>query len=66
MRFEVYPDKSGQWRWRLKARNGRIVADGAEGYTRRADCYKAVERINSWFDVEGRADCRGARRLTMP
>ena len=27
-KFEVYPDKSGGWRWRLKAGNGEIVAQG--------------------------------------
>jgi len=27
-KFEVYPDKSDAWRWRLKAGNGEIVAQG--------------------------------------
>lgn len=35
---EFYRDRAGEWRWRLKARNGRILADSAEGYTRYADC----------------------------
>jgi uncharacterized protein YegP (UPF0339 family) len=25
-------DKKGEWRWRLKATNGRILADSGEGY----------------------------------
>lgn len=29
--FQVFEDTSGQWRWRLRARNGEIVAQ-SEGY----------------------------------
>lgn len=32
--FVVYRAKDG-WRWRLKARNGRIVAESGEAYTRK-------------------------------
>ena len=28
----VYTDASGDWRWKLKADNGEIIADSAEGY----------------------------------
>lgn len=28
----VYRDIARQWRWRLQTANGRIVADGAQGY----------------------------------
>jgi uncharacterized protein YegP (UPF0339 family) len=27
-RVEVYRDRRGQWRWRLRARNGHVVAQG--------------------------------------
>jgi uncharacterized protein YegP (UPF0339 family) len=40
----VYPDESGQWRWRKIAANGEIVADSAESYTRKADALEAAER----------------------
>lgn len=40
----VYQSVDSQWCWRLVARNGRIVADGSETYTRRADCVKASAR----------------------
>ena len=42
-RIEKYQDAGGEWRWRLKAGNGRIVADSAEGYTREADVDRAIE-----------------------
>ena len=45
--FEVYKDKSDEWRWRLIRRNGRIIADGGEGYTERNDATEAVERVQS-------------------
>lgn len=30
-KFEVYKNKAGEFAWRLKARNGKIIAQG-EGY----------------------------------
>lgn len=42
MIFEIYQDAAGEWRWRAKARNGRIVADSAESYTRRRSAKRAV------------------------
>ena len=42
MRFEVYRDKAGEYRWRLLAANGQIVADSGEGYTRREDAHRAI------------------------
>ena len=42
MKIEIYEDKAGEYRWRLKARNGRIIAIPGEGYTRKRDCYRAV------------------------
>jgi uncharacterized protein YegP (UPF0339 family) len=32
MKVHVYQDESGDYRWRLKADNGEIVADSSEGY----------------------------------
>ncbi len=43
--FTVYKDKADEWRWRLVASNGRIVADSGEGYTERNDCVEALERV---------------------
>lgn len=45
MRFHVYQDKSGAWRWRMVARNGETVADGGQSYTRQRDALRAVKRI---------------------
>lgn len=42
--FKVYTDAAGEFRWRLVAANGRVVADSGEGYSRRRDCVAAVKR----------------------
>ena len=43
-KFEVYADKAGEFRFRLKARNGEIVATG-EGYKAKASCLNGIESI---------------------
>lgn len=43
--FHVYRDAAGEYRWQLRAPNGRIVADGGEGYKRRAGADRAVSRL---------------------
>lgn len=45
MRFEVYKDRAGAYRWRLVASNGRIVADSAESYTRKTDANRAWHSV---------------------
>ncbi len=40
---EVYSDALGKWRWRAKARNGRIVGASEQGYrSRRWATRKAI------------------------
>lgn len=43
-KFEVYKDKAGEFRFRLKARNGQIIAVG-EGYKAKASCLNGIESI---------------------
>lgn len=38
MHFEVYRDKTNQYRWRLWAANNRIIADSGEAYHNKQDC----------------------------
>ena len=37
LKFEVYKDKGGEFRWRLKAANGAILATPGQGYKALAD-----------------------------
>ena len=44
-KFEVYKDKAGEFRFRLKATNGEIIASGGEGYTTKAACLNGVDSV---------------------
>lgn len=44
-RLTVYRDAAGAWRWRLRARNGRIVATSGEGYRRARDCWRGARLV---------------------
>ena len=43
-KFELYRDKSGEYRFRLKARNGRVIGI-SEGYTTHAGALSGVESV---------------------
>ena len=47
MKFEVYRDNKGEWRWRLKAANGEIIAVSSEGYVRKSDCERSIGLVKS-------------------
>lgn len=40
-RFEIYPDASGRWRFRLVAANGEIISP-SQSYSRKADAKRAT------------------------
>lgn len=44
-RGEVFKDAAGQWRWRVRALNGNIVADSGEGYQNRIDCRREFDKL---------------------
>ncbi len=43
-KFEVYTDKAGEFRFRLKARNGEVIAV-SEGYTSKSGCLNGIESV---------------------
>ena len=43
-KFEIYLDKKGEYRFRLKARNGEPIA-ASEGYTAKAGCKNGIESV---------------------
>jgi uncharacterized protein YegP (UPF0339 family) len=45
MTYIYYKDNKGEWRWRLKASNGRILADSAEGYKNKEDCLTDIDIV---------------------
>lgn len=51
-KFEVYLDKAGEFRFRLKATNGQIIAV-SEGYKALAGCMNGIESVkkNAGSDI---------------
>ncbi|MFO8116257.1 MAG: YegP family protein [Halorubrum sp.] len=45
--FEIYEDAAEEWRWRLRHRNGNIIADSGEGYASRSNAVEAVTRVKA-------------------
>ena len=43
-KFELYLDKAGEYRFRLKARNGEIIAVG-EGYKAKNSCLNGIASV---------------------
>ena len=43
-KFEMYVDKAGEFRFRLKASNGQVIAV-SEGYTAKASCENGIASV---------------------
>jgi uncharacterized protein YegP (UPF0339 family) len=50
-KFEIYVDKAGEFRFRLRARNGKSVGH-SEGYTAMAGCKNGIESVRANADSE--------------
>ena len=54
-KFEVYQDRAGKFRFRLKAANGEIVASG-EAYESKAGAHKGCEAVQKAAAAAGIVD----------
>ena len=43
--FELYKDKSGEFRFRLNNSEGTLLASSGKGYKTKADCQKVIDAI---------------------
>jgi uncharacterized protein len=43
--FELFQDKKGEFRWRLRHSNGNIIADSGEGYTTKASAKNGISSV---------------------
>ncbi len=43
--FEVYQDKAGEYRWRLRAQNSKLLAASSEGYKEKRSCLSSIESV---------------------
>jgi uncharacterized protein YegP (UPF0339 family) len=48
VRYDVWKANDG-WRWRLVARNGRIVCESGEAYIRKSSADRALTRVLRFF-----------------
>jgi uncharacterized protein len=57
MKYCIYTDVRGEWRWRLKAKNGEIIAVSSEGYKTRASCEAAIKLVKGSADAPNEDNC---------
>ena len=43
--FELYKDKRGEFRWRLRHQNGNVIADSGESYTTKAAALNGIKSV---------------------
>jgi uncharacterized protein YegP (UPF0339 family) len=55
-KFEIYKDKAGEYRFRLKASNGQNIF-GSEGYSKKASCMNGVESVKKNSQSPERFEC---------
>jgi len=51
--FDVFQDRAGEWRWHLKAANGRIMADSGEGYASQTNAERALRAFRARVATAG-------------
>lgn len=44
-KFEIYKDKTGDFRWRLTHTNGQIIANSGEGYAAKANAMGGINSV---------------------
>ena len=47
MKFEIYADASGNYRWRLVSSNGQTVASSGESFSSKANARTAAENVKA-------------------
>lgn len=43
--FELYKDRAGEYRWRLRHENGNIIADSGQGYASKSGAENGIESV---------------------
>ncbi len=51
MKYFVYKDVQGYWRWYLEAANGKKIAASGEGYNNKQDCEHAISLIKQSYST---------------
>jgi uncharacterized protein YegP (UPF0339 family) len=56
-KFEIYKDKKGEFRFRLKASNGQNIL-GSEGYAKKPSCTNGIESVRKNSQHEERFETK--------
>lgn len=59
-KFEIYKDKKGEFRFRLKAKNGETILQ-SEGYISKQGCQNAIETVKKNASDENRFEKKTAK-----
>ena len=43
--FEMYKDKAGDYRWRLRTTNSQVIATSGQGYASKRACEEGIESV---------------------
>lgn len=49
-KFEIYEDKAGKFRFRLRAKNGELICIAEDGYASKSSCKQGIESVAKWAD----------------
>ncbi|MAO90218.1 MAG: hypothetical protein CMM78_03240 [Rhodospirillaceae bacterium] len=58
-KFEIYKDKAGEFRFRLKAGNGEIIL-ASEGYTAKSGCETGIASVKTNAPLDARYEKKTA------
>ena len=47
-KYEIYLDKADKYRFRLRARNGELIATSEDGYATKDSCKKGIVSLEKW------------------
>jgi len=45
--FELFEDRAGKWRWRLRHDNGNIIADSGQGYSSKQKAKQGLDSVRT-------------------
>ena len=62
LKFEIYTDEVGMYRWRLLAWNGHMMATSRESYLRSEDVHRAIIALQASIPVARIVDAQSADR----
>lgn len=64
LKFEIYTDEAGAYRWRLCASDSQVMATSRESYAHRDDVHRAIVALQASIPVARIVDDPAAQRST--